>query len=129
MFLTFLSRSIVINSKTPSDIVYNHTDTGHSITWMPIDLYPSSFKVLCNGTVILDSGWNGSSITVSVDGLELGRYNFTILVKDTSGNSVTDEVWVTVIVHPLMIDPIMAGLVIGGTFAIVIIVLYVRRWR
>jgi len=113
----------------PSDIVYNHTDTGHSITWMPIDLYPSSFKVLCNGTVILDSGWNGSSITVSVDGLELGRYNFTILVKDTSGNSVTDEVWVTVIVHPLMIDPIMAGLVIGGTFAIVIIVLYVRRWR
>ena len=113
----------------PSDIVYNYTDTGHSITWMPIDLYPSSFKVLCNGTVILDSGWNGSSITVSVDGLELGRFNFTILVKDTSSNSVTDEVWVTVIVHPLVIDPIMAGLVIGGTFAIVIIVLYVRRWR
>jgi hypothetical protein len=42
--------------------------------------------------------WNSSSetISISVTGLSVGQYNFTIIVYDVGGNTVSDIVWVTV---------------------------------
>jgi hypothetical protein len=35
-------------------------------------------------------------ITISVDGLTAGAYNYTIVVTDGSGNAIVDSAWVTV---------------------------------
>ena len=86
-----------INS--PDDIEYIEGETGNSITWSPSDRHPDSYEVFKNGTTIMDGKWNSTkeTITVDIDGLSLGTYNYTIKVSDTGGNSVTDEVLVAVI--------------------------------
>ncbi len=80
----------------PTDIEYEVNTTGHSITWVPSDLMPQSFEIHLNGTLIESGSWNGSSITISVDGLEPGAYEYTIVVTDTSGNYDSDSVLVIV---------------------------------
>ncbi len=83
---------------TPSDIYYDEGDTGYSITWLPSDPLPSSYVIYMEGSDIKSGTWNSSaeSITVSVDGLTLGTYNYTIVVTDTTGQSTVDQVWVFV---------------------------------
>ncbi len=80
----------------PSDIEYIEGTTGHSITWSPYDAYPASYEVYRNGSLIESGGWSGDSITINVDGLGIGSYNYTIVVYDKSGNWAKDTVFVTV---------------------------------
>jgi hypothetical protein len=83
---------------TPTDIYYDEGDTGYSITWLPSDLFPSSYVIYKDGSVLKSGAWNSSaeSITVSVDGLTFGTYNYTIDVTDTTDQSTIDQVWVYV---------------------------------
>ncbi|MFX1483155.1 MAG: CARDB domain-containing protein [Promethearchaeota archaeon] len=83
---------------TPADIYYDEGNTGYIITWSPSDSLPSSYVIYMEGGVLRSGAWNSSteSITVSVDGLTLGTYNYTIVVTDTTGHSEVDQVWVYV---------------------------------
>ncbi|MFO7835160.1 MAG: right-handed parallel beta-helix repeat-containing protein [Candidatus Thorarchaeota archaeon] len=81
----------------PTDIEYDEGSTGHNITWNPDDPSPDSYVVFRNGSEEESGNWDGSSITVSVDDLGLGVYNFTIVVNNTGGYSVADIVFVTVV--------------------------------
>ncbi|MFW9813318.1 MAG: hypothetical protein ACFFF9_12730, partial [Candidatus Thorarchaeota archaeon] len=83
---------------SPDDIVYNQGETGNSITWSPNDLHPASYEVYRDSVLIRTRAWNSSSesISISVDGLTQGEYNYTISVSDIGGNSITDQVTVTV---------------------------------
>ena len=64
----------------PDDIEYIRCTSGHSITWNPITIDPVSYQVLFNGTEHDSGPWDNSSITVSVDSLELGMHNVTLVV-------------------------------------------------
>lgn len=83
---------------TPSDVNYNEGDAGGSITWDPTDAYPASYEIYRNETLVRSGLWNSTSetISVSVTGLAVGQYNFTIVVYDVGGNSDSDIVWVNV---------------------------------
>lgn len=83
---------------SPVDIDYPEGDTGYSITWDPSDLHPVSYQILREGLPVKSGTWNSSSetMTVSVDGLSIGSYNYTIVLVDVGGNTMTDEVTVTV---------------------------------
>ncbi|MHA2198793.1 MAG: hypothetical protein ACXABN_02890 [Candidatus Thorarchaeota archaeon] len=83
---------------SPSDISYDEGDTGYSITWNPSDLHPVSYEILREGVQVKTGSWNSSSetMTVNVDGLTLGSYNFTIYVTDVGGNIANDTVFVNV---------------------------------
>jgi len=81
----------------PSDVEYVEFTTGHSITWNPIDDHPESYTIYRNSVVYASGAWNGSQFTVDVDGLSPGVYNYTLVVTDFGGNSVTDTVLVTVL--------------------------------
>jgi len=83
---------------TPGDINYNEGDAGGSITWDPSDTYPTSYEIFRNEILVKSGLWNSSSetISISVTGLSVGQYNFTIIVYDVGGNTVSDIVWVTV---------------------------------
>ena len=80
----------------PSDLNIEYGTVGNSIVWTGVELHPDSYVVFRNGTVIMSGPWDGSSITVNVDGLLPGIYNYSVFVNDTSSNSDTDLVFVTV---------------------------------
>jgi parallel beta-helix repeat protein len=80
----------------PADISYELGTVGHNLVWLPLDLNPASCIILKDGDVEMAGDWNGSAITISIDGLALGLHNYTIVVYDISGNSVSDQVMVLV---------------------------------
>ena len=82
----------------PSDLGYNEGDTGNSLSWDPIDTEPAYYELYRNGTLVNSTTWDNSSlITINVDGLSKGIYNFTMIIYDLSGNIGVDSVvWVTV---------------------------------
>ena len=83
----------------PNDIEYTEGDLGHIITWQAFDLCPESYTILKNGSTLKSGLWNTSTevISISVDGLETGVYNYTLIVQDCVGNNVSDEVLIVVI--------------------------------
>lgn len=80
----------------PADITYEEGASGNIITWTPNDINPAAYVIYRNGTSIETGNWNGSAISINVDGLEAGIYNFTLVVSDASGISNSDTVMVTV---------------------------------
>ncbi|MFW9914790.1 MAG: S8 family serine peptidase [Candidatus Thorarchaeota archaeon] len=89
----------------PANITYAESTTGHNITWNPSDAYPSSYRIYVNGTMDSSGTWTGASITIDVDGLNVGVHNYTIVVYDVSGNWAGDTVWVIVTRAPDTIAP------------------------
>jgi hypothetical protein len=81
---------------SPSDLEYVVGTTGHNITWQCSDFYPDSYEVWTNTTTGTPAAWPGGSIVIDIDGLDVGTYYYTLTVYDTSGNSVSDTVQVTV---------------------------------
>ncbi|MFW9786562.1 MAG: hypothetical protein ACFFE1_02700 [Candidatus Thorarchaeota archaeon] len=83
---------------SPDDIIYTEGETGHSISWSPVDLNPVSYEIFRDGILVKSGAWNSSGevISISVDGLSPGEYNFTVSVTDVGSNSVVDQVNVTV---------------------------------
>jgi len=93
--------SVVTDRTSPSltpldDVSFEFGTTGHYLAWSCSDLFPESYSISRNGNV-LDSGlWNGSNLAIAIDGLNVGVYNFTIVLYDSSGNSASDSVIVSV---------------------------------
>ncbi|MDF1540475.1 MAG: hypothetical protein P1Q69_16385, partial [Candidatus Thorarchaeota archaeon] len=136
--------SIVPIIDSPEDIQYVEGTGGHYLTWHPSDDNPQNWTLLVNGSVERTGLWDGGGITVSIDGLGAGVYNFTILVSDTSGNIVIDTVIVTVTpaaivtttlvttpttppIQPPDIMTLIIILVGGIAIAVVVIVVVLRR--
>jgi parallel beta-helix repeat protein len=119
----------------PEGIVYVEGTTGNTIEWTPIDEFPDLYEVSFNGTPLLEDDWGGSRISVNVDGLPVGTWEFTLTVYDTSGNSVTDTVNVTVL--PLIQEPpmqevdwvllIIVGAVVGAVVVVIALVYYLKK--
>ncbi|MEM4735626.1 MAG: NosD domain-containing protein [Candidatus Thorarchaeota archaeon] len=109
---------------SPDDLQYELGTTGHSIRWNPSDLNPERYEVYRDG-LLVDSGvWDGSDITVNIDGLAVGIYNYTIVVYDTSGNWVSDTVFVTVLSQDMTM--IAALGIIAFAVGVVVVVFVVR---
>lgn len=87
-----------------SDFEYEETTIGHSITWDVSDAHPISYFILRNGTPITSGTWNGSSISLTVDWLVQGVYNYTLIVIDEGNNWAIDSVIVTVIEHRIIVS-------------------------
>jgi hypothetical protein len=94
---------------SPEDVTYFEGQTGSTISWLPSDSHPNHYEIWRNETLIQQGDWNSTDelITIPVDGLPMGGYNFTIIVFDVGNNFVTDEVWVSVIsaVIPFLNSP------------------------
>ncbi|MHA1665200.1 MAG: DUF4350 domain-containing protein [Candidatus Njordarchaeales archaeon] len=88
-----------INS--PDDIQYEEGETGNIITWTPNSIYPAVYSITRNGTEIQAGSWDGSPLSINVDGLLApGTYVYTIIVHDRGRYSVSDTVLVTVTEAP-----------------------------
>lgn len=116
-----------------TDIVYIIGQTGNTIVWNCTDDYPYRYWVVdyehsytWPDTNRKKGLWNGSSITISVDGLEVGNRTFHLILQDKAGFMVWDFVTVMVIEHPLVSFIKSNALVLGGALfvAVACIILY-----
>nr|MDO8115055.1 BspA family leucine-rich repeat surface protein [Candidatus Sigynarchaeota archaeon] len=106
VFVTALNIPVIITS--PVDTVYAHDTTGHEISWIILDhsTETTSYTVYRNGTSIDNGTWTeGSIITINIDGLAIGSYNFTIVASDGYDSNGTDTVIVTVSNPPSIQTP------------------------
>lgn len=109
---------------SPADIIYYAGETGNQIVWNPNDLLPDSYSITRNGTAVASGSWTGGSITQSIDGLAVGIYLFVLTVYDTSGNSVSDTVQVTVKPSDIIVLDAMTvsgSLTSGGTINVTLV--------
>ena len=84
-----------INS--PADVSYENGATDNSLSWTVTDAATGTYVIYQNGTQNATGTWtSGTAITIDIDGLEVGLHNYTIVVTDESGNSVSDTIMVTV---------------------------------
>lgn len=84
----------------PEDILYPVGTLNHSITWTPYDIRPDTYKIFRNSILVQLGHWNASTETISIniDGLAIGQYEYTIVVSDITGiHDTTDTVMVTVV--------------------------------
>lgn len=109
---------------TPLDVGYQWGVTGSSITWHPEDPYPYSFEILRNQMSVSYGSWDGQPISIEVDGLSPGVYNYTLVITDSYGNWVSDTVLVTVTG-----DSTMLIVYVGVALAIIAVVIIVVRFR
>ncbi|MHA2192140.1 MAG: hypothetical protein ACXAAR_01795 [Candidatus Thorarchaeota archaeon] len=97
VWVTIFSADVpTINDLQDTDVV--EESTSNYLIWNPLDLNPQSYAVYRNGTLYKSGTWNSSAelIQVLIDGLDLGRHNFTAVVTDLDANTATDMLWVTV---------------------------------
>jgi hypothetical protein len=81
----------------PADLSYEAGSTGHSVTWHPSSYTIGTYRVDINGTPHGSGIWDGSAITINVDGLNPGVHLVTLTVADTFGLEQPDSVLVTVV--------------------------------
>ncbi len=78
---------------SPSDISYQVSTTGHTISWTATDSNPDTYIITRDGVSIDSGSWSsGNPIIVNVDGLSADTYTYTIVVVDTLGLSDSDSV-------------------------------------
>ncbi|MHA2300263.1 MAG: hypothetical protein ACXACD_04845 [Candidatus Thorarchaeota archaeon] len=97
VWVTIFSADVpTIDDLKDTDVI--EESTGNYLVWNPLDLNPQSYAVYRNGTLYKSGSWNSSAelIQVLIDGLDLGRHNFTVIVTDQDANTATDMLWVTV---------------------------------
>ncbi|MFX1283053.1 MAG: LVIVD repeat-containing protein [Promethearchaeota archaeon] len=85
------------NITSPENIVFEEGSIGYSIIWKGSDdRSPWWVKIRKDGSLIIDKGWLGEDIEVSLDGLTQGLYEYNCTLLDQEGNSVSDIVMVSV---------------------------------
>jgi hypothetical protein len=80
----------------PSDVVYRHGTTGHSITWRVQKIALEYYRVYRNNKLVESSRLKESRISIDIDGLDLGTYQYTVILFDGDGKAAVDTVTVKV---------------------------------
>jgi parallel beta-helix repeat protein len=96
--LVFVEDNTSPTLTNPNDFTYFKGDQGNNITWLVNDLNPSYYIIYQNGTQIQNGTWISSNpITIVIDNLTIGNYNYTIIVFDQYNNWFSDTVLISVI--------------------------------
>ncbi|MBS3794192.1 MAG: hypothetical protein KGY80_04805 [Candidatus Thorarchaeota archaeon] len=79
-------------------IEFYYTETGYSITWDVTDEHMDGYRILRNGTTVKSGTLNPDRprVTIPLDGLGIGLYEYSLIANDTSGNTGMDNVTVNV---------------------------------
>jgi len=89
----------------PANITYEVGSFGHEIRWNITESNPDFYNITRtsnepqnNATVLVAGPWDGSNITINVDGLNVSRwYLYSLFLNDTFGRNATNYVNVTVV--------------------------------
>jgi hypothetical protein len=90
--------------KRPPDITYSEGSTQNTLIWEIREANPYNYSIYRNDALILSGAMTTNYITISIDGLGLGAYKYTLIVFDTNYLSHSCVSYVNVIdVTPPMI--------------------------
>ncbi|MFW9907685.1 MAG: right-handed parallel beta-helix repeat-containing protein [Candidatus Thorarchaeota archaeon] len=119
------------NISGPDDLRYDEGETGNWLIWNITELYPAFYGLLVNGFQIISGEWYDDSIRFLVDGFALGSHNLTLYCIDSAGNSVSDEVWVSVMISMFGSEgtEIILYSSLVSVLAIVILLVFIKRMR
>ena len=79
------------------DLNYLLGEMDNEISWIVTDDNPGDYFIYFNSYLIITHSWvSGETITLNVDGLQVGTYNYTILVYDKFDNYATSQIIVEV---------------------------------
>ncbi|MHA2030262.1 MAG: hypothetical protein ACW99Q_12770, partial [Candidatus Kariarchaeaceae archaeon] len=82
----------------PDNTTYSETSTGNTLSWIVSDASPHNYTIFKNGSVEKSGTWlSYEQITINIDGLLKGIYNYSILVQDIHNNLNSDTLIVEVI--------------------------------
>ncbi|MBD3160201.1 MAG: hypothetical protein GF309_15595 [Candidatus Lokiarchaeota archaeon] len=83
------------------DISFYEGTSGHEIAWSASDVHPYSYTIYKNGSLYDTGDWTDSDevVTVDLDQLSLGTFNYTVVFADEVGNTGKDTVMVTVLME------------------------------
>jgi len=95
---SLLSDTTAPTIDSPADIVMNDVDTNKWVTWQANDRFPGDYLFYINYTYESTHAWCNSSISISLDGLAVGVYDYTVAAYDvTASNNAQDTVRITVL--------------------------------
>jgi parallel beta-helix repeat protein len=92
-----------------------------NVSWWAYDSDPLSYSIHMNGKEVYSSAWDGSNITLSLQGYGPGEYNVTATVRDKSGHFESSSVLVTIETNTNMI------IVVGVVVSVIGVVLVLQR--
>jgi parallel beta-helix repeat protein len=98
--------NLIAGTATP--LSYELGSTGNLLIWTAGALNPENYTIHVNGSLDLNTVWNGGSVSLDVDGLDVGHYDYMLTVYHISGysESATSYVDVTDTTSPQwVIDP------------------------
>ncbi len=110
------------------DYEYEFGTTGHYLTWSAYDEDPAHYEIYLEGELIsTDSWYSGIPISINIDALEVGVYNYTIVVMDEEGNTASDTVIVTV--NPIVpeLSPLLNLLFLPSIICMTLVFVLKRR--
>ena len=81
----------------PPDVEYTEGETGNTITWIVNAISSYDYRVHRNGEMIFSGNQNTESVSLNIDYLVAGSYNFTLSVIDVYERQASDTVWVSVL--------------------------------
>lgn len=113
---------------SPSDITISFGATGVNITWVATDANPGAYDVTRNEDVFQSGEWS-DTITVSLDNLSVGQFNFTCIVRDLDNNTNMDSVIVTVTNVFEFNQILLASISLGSIAIITIVVISISKYR
>ena len=115
----------------PEDLRYDEGDMGNWVSWNATDEYAAEYQILIDDVEAFEGFWLGGVTNISVDNLVLGSHNITIRFIDAAGNSVADEVWVSVMIDifggegtELILYASIASIV-----SIIVLILVIKKMR
>ncbi|MHA1908346.1 MAG: right-handed parallel beta-helix repeat-containing protein [Candidatus Thorarchaeota archaeon] len=80
------------------DIRYDEGEIGNWLNWNATDPLPAFLSVYIDDNLFETREWITDNYRLPVDGFQLGSHNVTILYIDAAGNTLSDTVWVVVII-------------------------------
>ncbi|MFW9959980.1 MAG: NosD domain-containing protein [Candidatus Thorarchaeota archaeon] len=109
----------IINS--PEDIVFDAESQGNTLTWSASDDIPYLYQLFLENMAYNSEVWDGSDITVLLDGLPTGAFTMIMNVTDAAGNWAIDEVVVEKV--NFMLSSIDMGLVVWASALTVVMLI------
>ncbi len=82
-----------------SDCKFVVGDPNAKLTWIVTDKHPDSYFIKRGTEIIFEETWNGNNIVLPLVGWSIGYYSVHLTVNDTSGNTISDDVFVKIVLE------------------------------
>jgi thermitase len=106
---------------SPDDITYEYGSIDNEASWTAIDTHLNQSSYWFDETYLGSDNLKlfsaGVIITTNFDGLDLGQYNYTIVISDLFGSSISDTIFINVVetIAPIITSPDNVSYEYGST--------------